>query len=107
MESCNRERSFFVDGTGPSLNTARAGARITHRLNKLLGLRFGYSRRIGAYAPPLVNVVDKTFMKASATAAPNGRYALRETTLGTLIEAAYGVRDFQMRSRRWACRWRR
>ncbi|HEY9462939.1 MAG TPA: TIGR03435 family protein [Vicinamibacterales bacterium] len=54
------------------------------------------SIKLDPVSRPPVNVIDKTFMKASATAARNGRYAQRATTLGTLIEAAYGVRDFQV-----------
>ena len=82
--------------------------RLSYSVRQCLGAGIlVVSIKLDPVSRPLVNVVDKTFMKASATAAPNGRYALRETTLGTLIEAAYGVRDFQMRSRRWACRWRR
>ena len=45
---------------------------------------------------PPVNVIDKAFMRASAIAVRNGRYSPRATTLGTLIQAAYGVRDFQV-----------
>ena len=45
--------------------------------------------------PPL-NVVDQTFMRASASVARNGRYSLVATTLRVLIQAAYGVRDVQI-----------
>jgi uncharacterized protein (TIGR03435 family) len=45
---------------------------------------------------PPVNAVEKLFLRASATGARNGRYALRATTLGTMIQAAYKVWDFQV-----------
>jgi uncharacterized protein (TIGR03435 family) len=45
---------------------------------------------------PPVNVVDRTFMRATASGAGNGRYTVRAITLGALIEAAYSVRDAQI-----------
>jgi uncharacterized protein (TIGR03435 family) len=45
--------------------------------------------------PPL-NVVDLTFLRASASVARNGRYSQRATTLRVLIQAAYGISDVQI-----------
>src|ERR1044072_3046672 len=45
---------------------------------------------------PPVNVVERTFMRATASGAGNGRYTVHAITLGALIEAAYSVRDAQV-----------
>jgi uncharacterized protein (TIGR03435 family) len=72
------------NATPPALSTEFEVASI--KLNTSSGL------------PPL-NVVSRTLMKRTASAAKNGRYTLQgisATTLSALIQAAYNVKEFQI-----------
>ena len=73
--------------------TVPSGAASAQRLDAEFEIA---SIKMNTTPRPPVNVVERTLMRATASAAGNGRYTVRAITLGALIEAAYSVRDAQV-----------